>query len=231
MRLENSPYNTVQEEFRDDPWKMLIACFMCNQTGFKQVNKVKGPFFERFPTPQSLVDANDEEIVAIIKPLGFYNKRAKGWKEFSKQWIDATSRYHTNILPIQEIERLKGVGKYALDSWKVFQLYQYDIEVDDHVLNWYVDWAKAEVERLLRESSPMRPITVYYLHMKDDRGFSSNWNTCHDYAKTVLARTTNEAIERVKEKVLCKEGAIAIKVMGVVPGKYEWLDTLTPIIN
>lgn len=229
MRLQISPYNTRQEEYRDDPWKMLMVCFMLNQTSHKQVDQVRHSFFDRFPNPESLAVANESEIAQMIRPLGFYNRRAKSWKEFCLQWIDAVRKFGSTKIPVEELEKMKGVGRYALDSWKVFQLYEYDIEVDDHVLNWYVDWARVEKERLVRESKEYKPMSVYYIHFKDDRYFINNWNNCKDYACCVMARTQNEAIELTKSIALHQDYAVHIKIVGIGHGKEEWTKLKQPL--
>jgi endonuclease III len=228
MKLQISPYNTRQEEYRDDPWKMLMVCFMLNQTSHKQVDQVRHEFFDRFPTPEALVAAEESEIASMIKSLGFYNRRAKSWKEFSKQWIEAVEEYGTSV-PLSVLEDMRGVGRYALDSWKVFQLFQYDTEVHDHVLNWYVDWARQEVERLAREASPWKPMVVYYLHFKDDRYFINNWNRRGDYVCCVMARTIGEAIEKTEKIALNQQGAQHIKIMGISNGIDEWVDEEKPL--
>jgi endonuclease III len=228
MKLQISPYNTRQEEYRDDPWKMLMVCFMLNQTSHKQVDQVRHEFFDRFPTPEALIAAEESEIASMIKTLGFYNRRAKSWKEFSKQWMEAVEEYGTSV-PISLLEKMRGVGRYALDSWKVFQLFHYDIEVDDHVLNWYVDWARQEVERLAREASPWKPMVVYYLHFKDDRYFVNNWNKRGDYVCCVMARTIGEAIEKTEKIALNQQGAYHIKIMGISNGIEEWVDEEKPL--
>jgi endonuclease III len=228
MKLEISPYNTRQEEYREDPWKMLMVCFMLNQTSHKQVDQVRHEFFDRFPTPEALVAAEESEIASMIKTLGFYNRRAKSWKEFSKQWIEAVEEYGISV-PLSVLEDMKGVGRYALDSWKVFQLFQYDTEVDDHVLNWYVDWARQEVERLAREASPWKPMVVYYLHFKDDRHFINNWNRRGDYVCCFMARTIGEAIEKTEKIALNQQGAQHIKIMGISNGVEEWVDEEKPL--
>ena len=40
------------------------------------------------------------------------------------------------------IEDLPGVGKYAADSWKIFQEGNIDIQVEDKELIKYVEWAQ-----------------------------------------------------------------------------------------
>ena len=228
-KLPISPYQTRQEEYRDDPWKMLMICFMLNQTSHKQVDQVRHKFFERFPNAESIVLAEDKEISDMIKPLGFYNKRAKAWKEFCHQWINETRYHGTSQLPTYVLEKMKGIGKYALDSWKVFQLYEYDTQVEDHVLNWYVDWAKAEMERNKREASPYKPMLVYYLHYTDERYFINNWKVCQDYTACVMARTQLEAIEKVKAIAEKQPGHKHIKIMGFGHAKEEWVNENAPL--
>ena len=128
-----SPYRFKQEIYRDDPWKMLIICFMLNQTSWKQVDQVRDKFFDRFPGPIALLRSTDEEIIEIIRPLGFYNRRCKQWKEFSTAWMEKKW---------EKIEDLPGVGKYAADSWKVFQEGRINIPVEDKELIKYVKWAE-----------------------------------------------------------------------------------------
>ena len=229
MRLGISPYNTRQEQYRDEPWKMLIICFMLNQTSHKQVDQIREDFFNIFPNPESLISASETEIAQEIKILGFYNKRAKAWKQFSQEWIDAVDKFGGTNIPVYELEKMRGIGKYALDSWKVFQLYDYDIDVDDHVLNWYVDWARVEKERLIRESLPWKPMTVYYLHFNDAREVEPNWMKCQDYVCCVMARTQNEAIEVTKYIALDQKKAKHVKILGIGHCKEEWTDYEQPM--
>lgn len=131
-----SPYFFEQEKYIDDPWKMLIVCFMLNQTSYKQVDKVRKVFFEKYPNASELIQGSDEEIISIIRPLGLYNKRCKMWKRFSREWLELKT-FDRNT-----IKELTGVGKYALDSWKVFQESDIYTEVQDKELKKYVKWAK-----------------------------------------------------------------------------------------
>ncbi len=228
MKLSTSPYETRQEIYRDDPWKFLMICFMLNQTSHKQVDTVRDAFFSRYPNAESMKFAKEEDVIDIIKPLGFYNKRAKSWKNFSSEWIHLTEKYDTQKPPVTEIAKLPGVGRYALDSWKVFQLYNYNIEVEDHVLVWYVEWARKEVEKLKGEQ-PYKPMTVFYVHVEDERGFINNWNKCRDYSCVVMARDYEEAIDKTKKIALNQENAKHIKILGFGHAKHEWVDEKSPM--
>jgi hypothetical protein len=193
------------------------------------VDQVRELFFERFPDAQSIVDADEKEISEIIKPLGFYNKRAKTWKKFCEQWLVQTRIHGEDRLPLKTLEEMAGIGKYALDSWKVFQLYQYDTKVEDHVLNWYVEWAKKEQENIYRQMNEYRPMTVFYLHFQDERFVLNNWNKAGDYACCVMARTQNEAIDKTTRIAMNQQNAMHIKVIGIGHGKVEWVDEENPM--
>jgi endonuclease III len=226
MRLQTSPYLTRQEEYRDDPWKMLMVCFMLNQTHHRQVDEVREHFFNKCGTAERLIDCPDLEIIEIIKPLGFYNKRVKAWKQFSYEWLELVDKYKNPIyIPTHELIGLKGVGKYAIDSWRIFQCNEYDeVDPDDHVLNFYVEWARAEKERILREQNDAKPMTVYYAHYTNSREEQPNWNRLQDYVCCVMARTQDEAIEKTKRIALKRDGAVHIKIAGIGFGRQEWVD-------
>ncbi len=127
-----------------------MVCTMLNQTSWKQVDKIRDEFFERWPDAHTFLTSTDEEVIELTRVLGFYNRRNASWREFCRQWIELTENYEDlRTIPVEHISSLKGIGRYATDSWKVFQLYQYNIPVDDHVLNWYVEWAQEYTNQLI----------------------------------------------------------------------------------
>ena len=129
-----SPYNLLQERFRDKPWQMMILCIMLNQTSYKQVDKVRDEFFRRWPTPYKAAKAMWHEITKVIRPLGFYNRRTKTIIEFSKQYGSGNWA---------DIGELYGIGKYARDSWMIFQEGKIPNDVTDKQLKKYVSWANS----------------------------------------------------------------------------------------
>lgn len=74
-----------------------------------------------------------------------------------------------------------------------------------------------------------KPTAVYYIHMEDSRHIIPNWKIRRDYACCVMARTIEEAIEKTENIALSLQGARFIKIMGVVPGKLEWVNEKEPL--
>lgn len=130
---QRSPYGLIQEDLRNQPWKLLIACMMLNLTNIKQVKQVIYNFFERWPTPDSISESDAKDIAGLIKPLGLYNRRTKSIIKFSKAFKDEW----------KSVYDLPGVGKYAADSYRIFIEGKIDVEPSDSKLKAYVEWARS----------------------------------------------------------------------------------------
>ncbi len=124
----------LQQEFcNQDPknpgFRLLIACIMLNQTSNKNVRKVIYTFFERWPTPQSVISASDDDIREHIRPLGFYNVRTKRIKQFSREYINKK---------FNRASELHGIGKYADDSYEIFIKGNLNVNPTDKILRKYL---------------------------------------------------------------------------------------------
>lgn len=126
-----SPLNLLQELYRENPWKMLVCCLFLNQTTRKQVDKIREEFFLRYPSPQHLLKTEDEEIEDLIKSLGFKRVRTQRLKRFSLEFISKEWKE-----PIE----LHGIGKYAQESWEIFQKLNFNVQPTDGALIDYLNW-------------------------------------------------------------------------------------------
>jgi adenine-specific DNA glycosylase len=64
----------VQQQI-DGAWQHFVGVIMLNQTGRKAVKTVLPEFLYWFPNPNTLINANEEFVKSIIKPLGMMNVR------------------------------------------------------------------------------------------------------------------------------------------------------------
>lgn len=142
--MKKSPYNLLQEIYLQDPWKMLVCCIMLNCTSRKQVDQVRFSFFKKYSTADAILKADLEEIKNEIALLGFKNRRANTIVRFSQDW---------KTLGWIDPKELYGIGKYAQDSWEIFQKKNLNVEPTDGVLLQYLAWAKtqpSEISKKLR---------------------------------------------------------------------------------
>lgn len=137
--LVTSPYHLIQEELRDKPWQLLVACITLNLASAKQARNIWPALFEKCPTPESASDAI-EELERLFQPLGMNRKRALAVMKMSREYI--VFKPHEDLS--FDVKHLFGIGKYGADSWDIFvkRLCPTDhTYVKDGKLSLYVKWA------------------------------------------------------------------------------------------
>lgn len=137
----------VQEQLAHDAFRLLIATIFLNRTRGGVAIPVLFSFFERYPTIEAVAHARIEDVVDSIRCLGFQNQRARKCVELARTWLEKPptrgKRYRKINYPRKgdghdvgaeevigdevddpriawEIAHLRGVGRYALDSWRIF---------------------------------------------------------------------------------------------------------------
>lgn len=116
-RFRDSLLDWGVENTREYPWRetsrslyeVFIAEFFLTQTPADNVASVYPQFIEQFPSLDSLDDASREELVEVIRPLGFYNMRAEALKEIASQ---------RDSIPdsVEELTELPRVGRYIANT-------------------------------------------------------------------------------------------------------------------
>ena len=122
-----------QELVRDDPWQVLVVCFMLNCTTGTQVRRVFPEFFHRWPAPADLLAADPEEVKQVICSLGFKNRRYERIRRMSEEFLRWDGR---------DARDLYGVGQYAADSYTLFVEGVLPREVQDKELRRFCQWAR-----------------------------------------------------------------------------------------
>ena len=107
-----SPYDLLQEQIYDDPWKIFVCCIFCNLTK----RRTSEPYFwetiKRWPTPKALANADEQELLNLIAPLGLSERRMRALKRMSDDYI--------NLDWEDDPKCLYGIGKYASDAYQIF---------------------------------------------------------------------------------------------------------------
>ena len=88
-------------------YELLLATMLSAQTTDKKVNLVTEILFEKYPTIESLANADIEEIKKIIRPIGTYNKKAKNIISIAKN-LESIGCVPNDR---QFLESLDGVGR------------------------------------------------------------------------------------------------------------------------
>lgn len=112
-------------------FELSVATILSAQTTDKSVNKVTPALFAKYPTPSSLGNAKEEEVLNIIKSIGLSKTKSKNIIAFSKK---LTLEY-SSVVPndFDALQTFPGVGRKTAnviltEGYKVPR-----IPVDTHV--------------------------------------------------------------------------------------------------
>lgn len=114
----------------DDPlneWRVVVACVCLNVCSARVARGVVMRILERWPTPASLAMAGPD-LEAILKPLGLSEKRAETLRGLYKAW---------GRMPL---EKIPGVGPYAVESVLVFCRGEIPKRICDRKVAAWVAW-------------------------------------------------------------------------------------------
>ena len=118
----------VQQQV-DSVWQHMVGVICLNLTSRVQVKQVLPDFFERWPTPSSLLYATRRQIEDVIAPLGMQKVRSERIYRMSEQFKDWDG---------EDATELYGIGKYGSDSYRLFYKNEIPENVDDHELKRYI---------------------------------------------------------------------------------------------
>jgi len=143
-------FGIMQERLAHDPFRLLIATIFLNKTPGARAMPVFYDLIERYPTPHDLAGARVEDVVDVIRCLGFQNQRARKCVAMARVWVGLDDgagepkrgrRWAKRDYPQKgdgrgvkvdewlgdedervawEISHLPGLGAYAHDSWRMF---------------------------------------------------------------------------------------------------------------
>ena len=90
-------------------YELLIAVMLSAQTTDKRVNIVTNILFNKYPSLEALKEADIEDIKAIIRPIGNFNKKSDNIKDITARLLSERD----GIVPNDRtfLESLNGVGR------------------------------------------------------------------------------------------------------------------------
>jgi len=112
-------------------YELLIAVMLSAQTTDKRVNMVTDILFKKYDTIEKLKDADVNDIIDIIRPIGTFNKKAQNVIEISKRlYGDYDGKVPNNR---EYLEKLPGVGRKTTNVVLSNLFNEACIAVDTHV--------------------------------------------------------------------------------------------------
>ena len=113
-------------------WELLVATVLAAQCTDARVNTVTPGFFRRWPTPEALTSATQEEVESVIRPTGYYHNKAKNLLGAARRVTDV----HGGEVPrtLAELILVPGVARKTANVvlWGAYGINE-GLAVDTHV--------------------------------------------------------------------------------------------------
>jgi endonuclease-3 len=115
----------------DSPYQLLVAVILSAQCTDKRVNMTTPAIFERYPDPQSLAQANFDELFPLVRSISYPNNKTKHLIAMAGMLVD---KFHGEVpLTVEELVQLPGVGRKTANVITSVVDNQPNMAVDTHV--------------------------------------------------------------------------------------------------
>jgi len=142
------------------PYAILVATLLSLRTRDTVTESVSRSLLEKAGTPQAMLALSEEEIRTAIRPVGFYNTKAKNLRAISRILIEQ----YAGLVPdtLEQLLQLPGVGRKTANLVLIQGFGKEGICVDTHVhrisnlLGYVCTKSPDETEFALRQKLPRR---------------------------------------------------------------------------
>ncbi len=147
----------------DNAWQLLVATILSAQCTDVRVNMVAPDLFAKYPTPESLANANPADVEEVIKTTGFFRQKTKSIISTSQDIVDKFGGKMPETL--EDLTTLRGVGRKTANVLIGVAFGGDGVVVDTHVkrISRLLGWTKNEdpekIEQDLMELFPKKDWT------------------------------------------------------------------------
>ncbi|MFC1834071.1 endonuclease III domain-containing protein [Thermodesulfobacteriota bacterium] len=125
------PVGTEIARKMGDPFSVLISTILSLRTKDEVTRAASIKLFERGKTPEEILAIPQEEIAALVYPVGFYKTKAATIRQVCRDLLD---NYDGKVPPdLDELLKLKGVGRKTANLVIILGFGMDGVCVDTHV--------------------------------------------------------------------------------------------------
>ena len=157
-RLESSIPDPKMELTYRSPFELLVATVLSAQTTDRMVNRVTPALFGRYPDPEALAAANLADLEEILRPTGFFHRKALQVRELAAALLQKFGGRVPDRM--DDLVSLPGVGRKTASVVLAHAFHKPAIFVDTHVgrvcrrLGWTRSDDPEKIEQTLSELLP-----------------------------------------------------------------------------
>ena len=130
-REDPTALQEISDSTDGDPFRVLIATILSHRTKDPVTALASSRLFAKYPKAIQLAKANTRTIARLIKPVGFYNTKAKTVKRVARIILEKYKGKVPN--DVEELLELPSVGRKTANCVLVYGFRRPAIPVDTHV--------------------------------------------------------------------------------------------------
>lgn len=171
VRETKDPRATALAELKDteegDPFRILIGTILSQRTRDERTALATERLFKVFKSPADLAGAEVDQVRELIRPVGFYNMKARSVIKVAKQLVEEFDGEVPS--EVEDLMSLPSVGRKTANCVLVYGFDKPAIPVDTHVhrianrLGLVETKTPEETEAMLVEAVPKR----YWLELNE----------------------------------------------------------------
>ncbi|MFB6270676.1 MAG: A/G-specific adenine glycosylase, partial [Halobacterium sp.] len=125
MDVQRALVDWFRENGREFPWRetddlfeVLVAELMLQRTTTTHVTKIYEDFVAEFPTPEAVLAADRDELMAYLEPLGLQQQRYDALTSICRTLVDD---YDGDVpRDPDELQSIDGIGEYIANATLCF---------------------------------------------------------------------------------------------------------------
>ena len=127
---KNMPVAETELEYKN-PFELIVAVILSAQCTDKRVNIITPPLLQRFPTPQKMAAAKQDEVFDYIKSCSYPNSKTKHLIGMAQKLVEL----YGGVVPddVDELMKLPGVGRKTANVVASVVYNKPVLAVDTHV--------------------------------------------------------------------------------------------------
>lgn len=147
-----------------DPYTLLIAVLLSQQSTDKRVNEITPFLFAKAKTPEEMISLQEEEILDIIRPVGLGPQKAKAIWHLS---YDLIHKHHSKVpADLNALKALPGVG-HKTASVVLIQAFNIPaFPVDTHIHRCAARWALSSGKNVTKTEEDLKRLFPEHLWAK-----------------------------------------------------------------
>ncbi len=127
---KNQPAAETELRYKD-PYQLIVAVILSAQCTDKRVNMITPDLFNRFPEPESLAAASEEEVYGYVKSCSYPNSKTRNLIGMAQKLCSEFN----GLVPddVKELMKLPGVGRKTANVIASVIYHKPALAVDTHV--------------------------------------------------------------------------------------------------